>query len=106
MVKALKIIYEPSDSIVAQGKNVSKQERRGYRKVQGGNGTFRIAKPSKVTLIYEVDGKRMSSSVRSLICDAYSISRISEKQADRFLADIQSGAINLDYSDISGLIIV
>ena len=105
MVKALRILYEPSQSVLAQGKQVDKMEKRGYNRVRGGNGTFIMGLPAKVTLIFEVDGKTMSSSVRSLICDTYSISRLSEKHADRFFKDVTSGKIKLQYSEQSGLTI-
>ena len=103
MVKALNIIYEPSDSLVAQGKNVSLQRSKGYYAKQGGNGTYRMVKPSKVILEFEVDGKRLSCSVKDLIYEAYSISRIGKSRADRFLNDVQSGRIKLNYSDEQGL---
>lgn len=106
MVKALNIIYECSDTLVAQGKNVSKQKRNGFYEVHGGNGSYRMAKPSKAILEFEVDGKRHSSSVKDLIREAYSISRVGEKQATRFLSDVQSGKIELDYSDETGLRLV
>jgi len=103
MVNALNIIYEPSDSVVAQGKNVGRQKQKGFYEKQGGNGTYRMVKPSKATLIFEVDGEKHSCSVKDLIREAYSISKVGEKQATKFLGDVQSGKIKLDYSEEEGL---
>jgi len=105
MVTAVGIIYQPSDTTVAQGKNISTLEKMGYYKKQGGSGTYRMVKPSTVTLKYEVDGDGTihSSSVKELIRDAYSISRVTEKQSRQFLRDVIDGKIVLDYSEENGL---
>ena len=106
MVKALDIIYEPSDSLVAQGKNVGKQRKKGFYEKHGGNGTYRMVKPSKVTLYFEVNGKQHYSSVKELIREAYSISRVGETHANRFFNDLKSGKIKLKYSDNTGLSLI
>lgn len=106
MVTALNIIYEPSDSVIAQGKDVSRQEKRGYYSYQGGCGTYRMNKPSTVILEFEADGVMHSCSVKSLIREVYGISRIGKKQANRFLNDVMSGIITLDYSEENGLSLV
>lgn len=106
MVNALNLIYEPSDSVVAQGKNVKSRENKGYYKMRGGNGSYRMSKPSTAILEFEVNGKRHSSSVKELIRDAYSISRVGEKQANQFFDDVKSGKIQLDYSESNGLRLV
>lgn len=103
MVKALDIIYEPSDSLVAQGKNVGKQRKKGFYEKHGGNGTYRMVKPSKVLLAFEADGKCHTASVKELIREAYSISRVGENQANRFFNDVKSGKLTLNYSDNNGL---
>ena len=103
MVKALDIVYEPSSSLVAQGKDVAKQRKNGYYEKQGGNGTYRMVKPSTAILQFQVDGKDHSCSIKKLIRDAYSIFRVGKKQANRFLTDVKAGKIQLDYSDENGL---
>ena len=108
MVTALGIMYQPSDTTVAQGNNISTLEKMGYYKKQGGNGTYRMVKPSCVTLEYEVNGDGVihSSSVKELIRDAYSISRVTEKQSRQFLRDVIDGKIVLDYSEENGLTLI
>lgn len=103
MVKALNIIYKPSESVVAQGKNVAKREKEVFYKKQGGNGSYRMVKPSKAILEFEVDGQRHTCSVKQLIRDAYSISRVCELNAITFFNDVVSGNIQLEYSDEKGL---
>ena len=106
MVNAVGIIYQPSETAVAQGKNnISRLEEMGYYKKQGGNGTYRMVKPSSVTLEYEVDGDGVihSSSVKELIRDIYSVSRVTEKKSRQFLRDVIDGNIVLDYSEEKGL---
>lgn len=106
MVTALNIIYEPSDSIIAQGKDVSRQEKRGYYSHQGGCGTYRMNKPSTVILKFKVNGKTHSCFVKDLIREVYGISRVGKKQADRFFNDVMSGIITLDYSEENGLSVI
>lgn len=106
MVKALDIIYTPSESVVAQGKDVAKREREGFYKKQGGNGSYRMVKSSKAFLKFEVDGQINTCSVKQLIRDAYSISRVSERNAFQFFNDVASGNIQLEYSDEEGLKLV
>lgn len=106
MVTALNIKYQPSESVVAQGKDVRKREKEGFYKKQGGNGSYRMVKPSNVTLNFEVDGVRHSSSIKDLIRDAYSISRVTEKRSMKFLRDVTDGNIKLNYSDETGLTIM
>lgn len=105
MVKVLDITYEPSQSVLAQGKEVNTMEKRGYNKIRGGNGTYIMGLPPKITLYFEVDGKRMSASVKSLIREIYSPKRLTEKQANRFFQEVKSGKIKLQYSEQSGLTI-
>lgn len=106
MVKPIKTEYTASDSLVAQGRNVAKYERKGYYCHQGGNGTYRMVKPSKTILFFEVDGEMKSESIKDLIREAYNINRVGEKQLDRFFCDLQSGSIKLDYSEQNGLSII
>lgn len=99
VITILDLIYEPSESVVAQGKDVSKYERKGFFKVRGGNGSYRMAKSSKVILYFEIDGVRHSCSVKQLIYDAYGISRVGQKEAYDFLTDLKAGNIKLDFSE-------
>lgn len=103
MVNALNIIYTPSESVISQGENVRKQKKKGYYEKYGGNGTYRMVKPSNAILEFEVEGNTHSCSVKELIRNAYSISRVSEKHALRFLHDVQEGNINLSYVEGRGL---
>lgn len=103
MVNALNICYEPSETLVAQGKNVAKYEKKGFYAAKGGNGTYRMVKPSKVTLFFEANEKSHSCSVKQLIRDAYNISNVSHGHASRFLNDLQAGNIKLNYSEEKGL---
>lgn len=103
MVTALNIRYQHSVSVIAQGKDIAKREKEGFYKKQGGNGTYIMVKPSTVSLEIDVNGQKHSCFVKQLIRDAYSISRVTEKQANRFLNDVNSGNILLEYSDERGL---
>ena len=106
MVNALNILYEPSETLVAQGKNVAKYEKKGFYAAKGGNGTYRMVKPSKVTLFFEANEKSHSCSVKQLIRDVYNISNVGHSHACRFLDDLKAGTIKLNYSEEKGLSLV
>jgi hypothetical protein len=103
MVKVLNIKYTPSHSVIAQGKNVNLCAKNGYYRGTGGNGSYRMNKPSKAILKFEVNGEEHSCSVKQLIRDTYSIYRVGKNNATKFLEDVQAGNIQLEYSDEKGL---
>lgn len=106
MVSILNLIYEPSASVVAQGKKVAAYRKKGFYPKQGGYGSYVMVKPSKVTLFFEANEKKHSSSIKQLIREAYNISNVNENYAYRFLDDLKAGNIKLDYSEETGLSLV
>ncbi len=103
MVQVLNLSYESSDSVIAQGKDVSRLITQGYYKKQGGNGTYVMVKPSKVILEFEVDGERKTQSIKDMIRGYYSLFNISESRAKKFYEEIKAGKVTLEYSDSYGL---
>lgn len=103
MVNPISIEYEPSNSIIAQGREVERAKREGYYCAKGGNGSYRMNRPSLAIMTFEVEGEVKSQSVKQLIRDVYGIQKVSRLHADRFFDDVKKGAIMLRYNENFGL---
>ena len=100
MITNVRGIYEPSHSIVAQGSQVKRYEKEGYYKKYGGNGTYRMVKPSKTIIRFNVNGEIREQSVKQLIRDTFGIVNVSKDHLDRLINEYE-----LDYSDNVGLFV-
>lgn len=115
MVTIVDTFYEPSSSVVAQGKpsKIREYEKRGYYVASGGFGSYRMVMPSKTIVYFTVEGEMdeehpdrqpvHNQSVKQLIRDCYDVSRVTKQKFEEFVSDCNSGIINLQYSEASGL---
>lgn len=107
MVVIKNFIYVPSQSIVVQGNKrvIDSYKKKGYYIAKGGNGSYRMYKPSVTDLVFEVDndGKEHVQCVKKLIYDYYKVERVTRKKIAEFLDDCESKKIKLKYSKKKGL---
>lgn len=95
-VKIVSYYYQSSDSVVAQGKKqIQRYEKEGYYKKYGGNGSFRMVRPSVAEITVEVDGNNITRSVKGLIRDHYKVQNVTRAKFEEFLNDCESGDIKL-----------
>lgn len=103
MIEAIDLVIEPGNTVIAQGERVRLYESMGYYRYQGGCGTYRMVKPSNILLIFkDEEGKIMRESVKQFIRDYYGYKRVTEKLAIRFLKDLKSQRIKLNYTNTFG----
>ncbi len=107
MIEAIDLVIEPGNTVIAQGERVRLYESMGYYSYQGGCGTYRMVKPSNILLIFkDEEGKIMRESVKQFIRDYYGYKRVTEKLAIRFLKDLKSQRIKLNYTNTLGFIAI
>lgn len=95
-IKFMSYYYEPSESAVAQGKSqIKRYEKLGYYKKQGGNGSYRMVKPSVAEITYELDGIISTQSVKDMIREHYGVKNVTQAKLETFYDDCVSGKITL-----------
>lgn len=91
----MNVIYVPSESMEVQGTYESVHKKYGkdwYINEQGGgNGNWLLLKKGKSKSDVLVDGK----SYRNFVLEHYKKDKLTEKLADKFRADLESGKVKL-----------
>lgn len=99
----LAIMYEPSDSIVMQGKrkDIEKYLNAGYYIKEDRNGYWVLVKASQLNVTLKNSYYTMRFNMKADVRDYYGKDRISQSLADRFMQDIEDSKISI-YMDLEG----
>lgn len=93
-IKFISYYYEPSESTIAQGNaQIKRYEKLGYYKKQGGNGSYRMVKPSVAEITFKLDEVISTQSVKEMIRDYYGISNVTKPKLETFFNDCVTGKI-------------
>lgn len=93
-IKFMSYYYEPSESTVAQGESqIKRYEKLGYYKHQGGNGSYRMVKPSVAEITYLLDGIISTQSVKDMIRKHYGVKNVTLAKLETFYDECVSGKI-------------
>ena len=91
------IVYERSDTIEKQGKrsSIEKYLKNGYYIKDERNGYWVLVKPSRVIVTVKSSVSTQNINLKQEILDFYCKSRISEKQIENFVKDIENGKVSI-----------
>ena len=92
--------YQQERSTVARGdRQIKSYKKKGYNKLYGGNGSYRMIKDPVANITAKVDGSEVTQSVNDLVKDYCHSKKISESKFEKFCEDCKSGKIKLKYEN-------